>query len=60
MNYDKCFATAVDRLQAEQIPEIKNRWPDGRKPWTKLTESRSLRISSLRNSTIRLHEVQCK
>jgi hypothetical protein len=35
-----------ERLQAEHMPEIKNRCPDGRKPWAKLSESRSLSTSS--------------
>src|ERR1700678_1437556 len=48
------------RLHAEQIPEIRNRWPDGRNPWARLSESRNLSTSSFRNSTIRLHDVQCK
>ena len=36
------------------------RCPAGRKPCARLMASRSRRISSLRNSTIRLHDVQCK
>ncbi len=48
------------RRHAEQTPEITKRWPVGWKPSAKLTESRSLRISSLRNSTTRLQVVQCK
>jgi hypothetical protein len=35
-----------ERLHVEQMPEIKNRWPDGRKPCARLKESRSFRTSS--------------
>ena len=47
------------RLQAGQRPVMMKRWPVGRKPCSAAMDSRSRRISSLRNSRIVLHSVQC-
>ena len=48
------------RLHAGQTPVMMKRWPTGRKPCSRLTASRSRRTSSLLNSTIVLHSVQCR